>query len=321
MKRTTVSRTALVLAAPLVLAACGLSDEGGTTTDTQAGDKVEAGLLDGVAVTVGSKDFDEQFVLGELALQTLSAAGADVTNELNIKGSTATREALIRGDIDVYYDYTGTGWITYLAHEENIPDEQELYEALKKEDLAENGLVWGEPAPFNNTYSMAVTQEFSEENDVTTLSDMKTFIDENSEATVCVETEFAQRPDGLPGMVEAYDMTIPESSIESLGTGVIYPQIDQGTCDFGEVFTTDGRIANLGLLSLEDDKKFFPLYNGAPIVQEENSDGEKILEVLAPLTETLTTEVMLELNEQLSVDGLPEDKVAGDYLKAEGFIQ
>nr|MBA2738286.1 glycine/betaine ABC transporter substrate-binding protein [Nocardioidaceae bacterium] len=123
MKRTTVSRTALVLAAPLVLAACGLSDEGGTTTDTQAGDKVEAGLLDGVAVTVGSKDFDEQFVLGELALQTLSAAGADVTNALNIKGSTATREALIRGDIDVYYDYTGTGWITYLAHEENIPDE------------------------------------------------------------------------------------------------------------------------------------------------------------------------------------------------------
>ena len=321
MKRTTVARTSMALAASLVLAACGLSEDSGTTTDTSAGEKVEEAALEGVSLTVGSKDFDEQFVLGELAIQTLSAAGAEATDETNIKGSTAAREALLRGDVDVYYDYTGTGYINYLGHEKSIPDEQKLYEAVKEEDLKKNGLVWGEPAPFNNTYAFATTEEFAEENSVASLSDMKTYLDENSDATVCVETEFANRPDGLPGMQKAYDMDIPSSSIQSLGTGVIYPQIDNGTCDFGEVFTTDGRIANLGLTPLEDDKKFFPLYNGAPIVEKSNENGDKILEVLAPLSETLTTEVMTELNKQISADGLPVEKIAGDYLKAEGFIQ
>ena len=321
MKRTTVARTSMALAASLVLAACGLSEDSGTTTDTSAGEKVEESALKGVSLTVGSKDFDEQFVLGELAIQTLSAAGAEATDETNIKGSTAAREALLRGDVDVYYDYTGTGYINYLGHGKSIPDEQKLYEAVKEEDLKKNGLVWGEPAPFNNTYAFATTKEFAEENSVASLSDMKTYLDENSDATVCVETEFANRPDGLPGMQKAYDMDIPSSSIQSLGTGVIYPQIDNGTCDFGEVFTTDGRIANLGLIPLEDDKKFFPLYNGAPIVEKSNENGDKILEVLAPLSETLTTEVMTELNKQISADGLPVEKIAGDYLKAEGFIQ
>lgn len=321
MKHTVIARTAVALAASLVLAACGLSEDSGTTTDTSAGEKVEEGALKGVSLNVGSKDFDEQFVLGELAIQTLAAAGAEVTDKTNIKGSTAAREALLRGDVDVYYDYTGTGYINYLGHGKSIPDEQKLYEAVKEEDLKKNGLVWGEPAPFNNTYAFATTKEFAEENSLKTLSDMKTYLDENSDATVCVETEFANRPDGLPGMQKAYDMDIPSSSIKSLGTGVIYPQIDKGTCDFGEVFTTDGRIANLGLIPLEDDKKFFPLYNGAPIVEKGNENGDKILEVLAPLTETLTTEVMTELNKQISADGLPVDKIAGDYLKKQGFIQ
>lgn len=320
MRRTTIARTATVLAAPLLLASCGLSEDSGTSTDTSAGDKVEAGALDGVSVKVGSKEFDEQLVLGQLALQTLSAAGADVTDKTNIQGSTASREALLRGDVDVTYDYTGTGWITYLGHGKTIPDEEKLYEAVKQEDLKKNGLVWGQPAPFNNTYAFASTKEFAEENSLESLSDMKTYIEENSDASVCVETEFANRPDGLPGMVKAYGMDIPNSSIKSLGTGVIYQQIDQGACDFGEVFTTDGRVANLGLIPLEDDKKFFPLYNGAPVVQKENADGDKILEVLAPLDETLTTEVMTELNKQVSADGLPPEKVAGDYLKQKGFI-
>ena len=98
-------------------------------------------------------------------------------------------------------------------------------------------------------------------------------------------------------------------------------QTDQGECDFGEVFTTDGRIATLGLIPLEDDKGFFPLYNGAPISQEDNENGEAILEVLQPLSETLTTAVMSELNAQVSVEGLPPEQVAGDYLKEEGFIE
>ncbi|MBA2640028.1 MAG: glycine betaine ABC transporter substrate-binding protein [Nocardioidaceae bacterium] len=320
MNHTTRGLTALAVSVPLVLAGCGLSEEEDTTTDVQAG-SVDPAALEGASLSVGSKDFDEQLLLGQLAIQMLSAAGATVSDDTNIQGSTAARNALIRGEIDTYYDYTGTGWIVYLKHTENIADPEELYQNVAQEDLKENGLVWGQPAPFNNTYTMAVTEEFAEENSVATLSDMATYIDENPDSSVCVESEFAARPDGLPGMAKAYDMNIPESSIQSLGVGVIYPQIDQGECDFGEVFTTDGRISALGLLPLEDDKSFFPLYNGAPIVQEKNSEGDAILEVLAPLSETLTTEVMAELNAKVSAEGLPVEDVASDYLTAEGFIE
>ncbi|HLK94185.1 MAG TPA: glycine betaine ABC transporter substrate-binding protein [Nocardioidaceae bacterium] len=316
----TMSGLAALSAGALLLSACGLSEDEGSTEEVAAG-SVDSSALEGASLSVGSKDFDEQLLLGQLTIQMLSAAGAEVTDDTNIQGSTATRQALLRGEIDVYYDYTGTGWITYLKHTENIADPQELYQAVAKEDLQKNGLVWGEPAPFNNTYAMAVTEEFAEENGVETLSDMATYLSDNPDATVCVESEFAARPDGLPGMEKAYNMDIPESSIQSLGTGVIYQQIDQGECDFGEVFTTDGRIATLGLIPLEDDKGFFPLYNGAPIVQQENENGEAILEVLQPLSETLTTEVMSELNAKVSSEGLPPEDVASDYLTEEGFIE
>ncbi len=319
MNRTATGVAALGVSVAL-LSACGLSEDDGGTTEVEAG-SVDSSALEGASLSVGSKDFDEQLLLGQLTIQMLTAAGAEVSDDTNINGSTAARKALLRGEIDVYYDYTGTGWIVYLKHTENITDPAELYQSVADEDLAQNGLVWGAAAPFNNTYAMAVTEEFSEENDITTHSDMAAYMDENPDATVCVESEFAARPDGLPGMAKAYDMTIPESSIQSLGTGVVYQQLDKGDCDFGEVFTTDGRISALGLLPLEDDKAFFPLYNGAPIVTEDNPDGEAILDVLAPLSETLTTEVMAELNGQVSAEGIPVEDVANTYLKDEGFIK
>ena len=320
MNRTTISGLAAVGVGALLLSACGLSEEDSSTGDVTAG-SVDATALEGVSVSVGSKDFDEQLLLGQLTIQMLSAAGADATDDTNIQGSTAARETLIRGDIDVYYDYTGTGWITYLKHTENVTPPEALYQRVREEDLQENGLVWGQPAPFNNTYAMAVTEEFAEQEGLATLSDMAAYYEDNPDAVTCIESEFAARPDGFPGMVKAYDMNIPESSVDSLGVGVIYTELDGGACDFGEVFITDGRIATLGLVPLEDDKSFFPLYNGAPIVQEDNPDGEAILDVLAPLSETLSTEVMTELNAQVSSEGLPPEDVAADYLKAEGFIE
>ena len=175
MKRTMTGLAALSACA-LLLSACGLSEDDGSTEDVEAG-SVDASALEGASLAVGSKDFDEQLLLGQLTIQMLSAAGADVTDETNIQGSTAARQALIRGEIDVYYDYTGTGWIVYLKHTENIADPQELYQTVAEEDLAKNGLVWGEPAPFNNTYAMAVTEEFAEENSLATLSDMATYME------------------------------------------------------------------------------------------------------------------------------------------------
>ena len=307
---------------PLALASCGLGEQQ-TTTDVEAG-SIDPKALEGVSVTVGSKDFDEQLIMGQLSLLALGAAGADVVDKTDIQGSTAARQALIDGDVDIMWEYTGTGWINYLKHDKPITDAQEQYEAVRDEDLARTGLVWGEPAPMNNTYAMAVTNEFAEETGVKTLSDMAELSTSDPEqVTVCVESEFAARPDGYPGMVKLYGMKIPSSQVEKFGTGVVYTQLDEGTnCNFGEVFTTDGRIAALGLTVLEDDKGFFPLYNPSAVVHEEtDKEHPEILEVLEPIVQSLTTEKMTELNSQVSNEGLKPEQVAEDFLREEGFIK
>ena len=314
----------VALAAALAVTGCGLSESstsaGGGPCEGIEADSVDASALEGVEVKPGSKEFDEQLILGQLTVAMMCAAGADVVDETNTKGSTQARDKLIRGGSDVYWDYTGTGWINYLEHDEPINDAQEQYEAVKEEDLEKNGLVWGPLAPFNNTYAFATTEDFAQENGLETHSDMAEYLKQNPGATVCVESEFAARPDGYPGFKKAYGIT--EGKTQSLGTGVIYTQLDQGNCDFGEIFTTDGRISALDLQVLEDDKAFFPLYNGVPIVKEEtDQEHPEILEVLAPLAETLTTEVMQDLNTRVSAEGQDPEVVAEDFLAEQGFIQ
>jgi osmoprotectant transport system substrate-binding protein len=316
--------TALVAASVVAMSAgCGLSEDdsvAGNDDSDQAAGSVDATALEGVDITVGSKEFDEQLILGQLTVQILSLAGANVTDDTNTKGSTQVREKLLRGDNDVYWDYTGTGWINYLGNEKPITDPQEQYDAVAAQDLEENDLLWGPLAPFNNTYAFAVTDEFAEENGIATHSDMAAYISENPDATVCIESEFAARPDGYPGFKEAYGISGGEE--KSLGTGVVYTQTDKGACDFGEVFTTDGRIGALGLTVLEDDQAFFPLYNGVPIAQNAFAEEHpELMEVLTPLAEALTTEVMQELNTQVSAEGLSPESVAEDFLKEAGFAE
>ena len=192
--------------AALALTGCGSLSESSSSASGGGGpcDGVEAGsvdskALDGVKVSVGSKEFDEQLVLGQLTIKMMCAAGADVTDETNTKGSTQTRKKLIDGVTDVVWEYTGTGWINYLGHDKPITDPQAQYDAVKKEDLAKNKLVWGPLAPFNNTYAFATTDEFAEKNGLKSHSDMAAYIKKNPSSTVCVESEFAARPDGYTG--------------------------------------------------------------------------------------------------------------------------
>lgn len=318
-----LATTALVATA----AGCGLSEEssvaggdGGGDCGGITADSVDPTALEGVQVSVGSKEFDEQLILGQLAVKMLCIAGAETTDDTNTKGSTQARDKNLRGDTDVMWEYTGTGWINYLGNDKPITDPQEQYEAVKEQDLAENDVVWGPLAPFNNTYAFATTEEFAAENNISTHSDMAAYIEQNPDATVCVESEFAARPDGYPGFKKAYG--IDGGNEKSLGTGVIYPQTAQGNCDFGEIFTTDGRIGALGLTVLEDDEAFFPLYNGVPTARAEFVEANpQVMEVLEPLAETLTTEVMQDLNTRVSAEGQSPEQVAMDYLVEAGFAQ
>lgn len=132
--------------------------------------------LSGASLTVGSKEFTEQLILGHITKLALEEAGADVDDQLGLVGSTAVREALTSGEIDLYWEYLGTGWVTYLENEAGIPDPQEQYEAVRDADAA-NGVTWLEPAPFNNTYAIATTNETAEELDISTISDIRDLVE------------------------------------------------------------------------------------------------------------------------------------------------
>jgi osmoprotectant transport system substrate-binding protein len=329
MIKPTRNLSAVVAGAALLsigLSGCG---GGGLSTDSASGGAackgVKAGSVDpnalkGVTVKVGSKEFDEQLVLGQLTLKMMCAAGANAVDDTNTKGTTQTRAKLVRGDTDVYWGYTGTAWIDFLKQDKPIHNSQKQYDAVKKMDLAKNNVVWGPKAPFNNTYAFAVTDEFAKKNNLVTDSDMAKYLNQNPQSSVCVESEYANRPDGYPGFKKTYGITGGKQKV--LGIGVVYTQTDKGNCDFGEVFTTDGRIKALGLTVLQDDKTYHPLYNGVPVVMKKTNDAHpQILQVLKPLADVLTTDAMAELNTEVSAKGLDPAKVAENFLKKKGFIK
>jgi osmoprotectant transport system substrate-binding protein len=299
------------------LAACGAAK-----SDVKQGSAGQE--LKGVSVRVGSKEFTEQLVLGQLTLELLRAHGANVTDKTNIKGSTNTRNALTSGQLDLYWDYTGTGWVTYLKHAKPIPDAAKQYEAVAKEDLAKNKIVWESPAPLNNTYAFAIRQAKGQELGVKTMSDVANLLKTKpAEATFCIESEFSTRDDGWPGLKKAYGMNVPSGNVKQLDTGVIYTETAKGkTCNFGEVFTTDGRIPAKNLQVLEDDKHFFPIYNAALTLRKDVADkNPQIAKIIAPVTQKLTDETMRKLNAKVDVDGYEPKQVAHDWLKEQGFVK
>jgi osmoprotectant transport system substrate-binding protein len=310
---------AALLAMSLVASACGGDDEevaeGGSIADDYD--------LGGLSITVGSKDFTEQLVLGYILVEALQVAGADVTDQVNLGGTDVNRQAQLSGEIDAYWEYNGTGWINHLGETEPIPDRIQQYEVVRDRDLAENGIVWYTPAPFNNTYALAVRAGAVDELGVRTLSDLGDLIaNDPDEATLCIETEFEVRDDGLPGMEAHYGYTFPSGNVSVLDTGLIYRETASGdTCNFGEVFTTDGRIAALDLFVLEDDLAFFPLYNPSVTVRQEVADEWPALaDLAAELALALDNETMQQLNAAVDEDGEEPRDVARRWLRDNGFI-
>jgi osmoprotectant transport system substrate-binding protein len=306
-------------------ASCGLGTAGGfVPTGELAGPLADVESMEGAQISVGSKNFTEQILLGKMAVILLGSAGADVTDLTNIPGSASARAAMEEGQVDVQWEYTGTAWISYLGHAKGIPGEQKQYQAVRKEDLKKNGLVWLPPAPMNNTYGFAATAKTAERLGVEKLSDLKDIPKE--ERTFCVESEFANRNDGLEPMLKTYGVplgsAVPRDNIKIMDTGAIYAATAKGTCNFGEVFTTDGRIKALDLKVLEDDKNFFPAYNVALVVREEVMDEwPQIRELFGPVTDKLTDSTLIELNAQIDVEGREPADVAFEWLKSEGFVK
>lgn len=305
------TRTALAaggVAIMLALAGCGDDGGGGGSSD---------GPLAGAQLTVGSKEFTESIVLGQVTMLALQNAGAEVTDQTGLAGSATVREALESGEIDIYWDYTGTGWVNILGHTtEDVPDD--LYTAVSEED-AENGIAWLPPANFENTYRIAAKTDFAEQNGLATSSDMAEFVQANpDQGAVCAASEFINRDDGLPGMEEAYGFEF--SSVVELDLNLIYTQVGQ-ECQFGEVFSTDARIVSNDLTVLEDDQGFFVEYAAAATLRQETLDEyPEIADIIAPISEALTSDVITELNGRVDNDGEQPQDVAQEWLEDQGLL-
>jgi osmoprotectant transport system substrate-binding protein len=302
----------------LVVAGCDGAggSGGGNVGGSDAGEQVS---LSGAELTVGSKEFTEQLILGQITLQALEAAGATVEDQIGLAGTVAARKALESGEIDMYWEYTGTGWITHLGHTDPIPDRQEQFEAVAKEDLQKNDIKWLDPpAPANNTYAIAVRSEAAEVLGVDSLSGLAVLSQLRPEdVTLCAADEFLTREDGLPGLEKAYDFEVPADNIVRMEEGQVYRAVDEGEkCNFGEVFVTDGRIKGLDLTILEDDKQVFPIYNPSLTVSEEVIDQyPELAKVFAPISEKLDNETLQDLNAAVDVGGESPEDVARQFLR------
>lgn len=316
----TLSRTlrffALSLAALLVLSACGGEDEGAS------GGALAEYDLSGLEIAVGSKDFTEQLVLGEIMVHAFEATGADVENKVNLGGTVVAREALLNGDIDVYMEYNGTGWTVHLGQEDPSFDAEQLTEDVRALDFEENGIRWVGKSPFNDTYGFASSPALTESNGgVFTMQEMADHLAANPDAVLCLESEFPDRPDGLILFEEATGYEVPDDQVTILDTGIIYSETASGECDFGEVFTTDGRIPALEL-GLVADPGVMILYNVSLTMRDElyQEAPEDFEAIAALILEPLDEELMAELNRRVSVDGEDPSDVALDYLVGQGLI-
>lgn len=309
----------------LALTGCGLQPATAYVPDVAAGSITALDLPGGASVTVTSKNFTEQLILGKIAVLAAKAAGFEVKDMTNVPGSVPARELMTGGGADIAWEYTGTAWLTYLGETKGIPDKAEQYEAVRKADAA-NGLTWLPTAPLNNTYAIAIRAEEAEKLGITKISEMSKV--PVADRTVCVEPEFNSRPDGLTPMLKAYGLDrgtedgVPDSNVKIFDTGAVYTAIDRGTCNFGEVYATDGRINKLELTVLEDDKAFFPAYNVAPVLSTATLEKYPALaDVFAQISPVLTDKALRVLNLKVDDAGEEPADVAYEFMIAEGFIK
>ncbi|NKY54876.1 glycine betaine ABC transporter substrate-binding protein [Nocardia flavorosea] len=316
---------ALIAVLALLLTGCGLVSSSGTFHDaTLPGG---ARPLDGARITVTSKSFTEGVLLGKISATYLAAAGAEVTDLTGAPGSASSRQAQLNGDADVLWEYTGTGWVNYHNRTEIIPDPQELWQAVHDIEKSEYDLEWLPPANFNNTYAFAASAQTAERLGVRSLSEVAAL--PVGDRTFCVDDEFFSRSDGFLPMLEKYGIPyndpngVPAANVTRMDAGVVYTATAESSpCNFGMVYTTDGRVKNLHLVVLEDDRKFFLPYSGTAVVRDEIIERYPPLRaLLGTISERLTDDLMQDLNARVDIDGEDPSDVAYDWLKSEGLVE
>ncbi|WP_134705842.1 ABC transporter substrate-binding protein [Rahnella sp. CJA17(1/100)] len=280
------------------------------------------------AVRVGSKIDTEGSLLGNIIIQVLEANGIHTTNKLQLGTTKVVRGAITAGEIDIYPEYTGNG--AFFFSDDKDPawkNAQAGFDKVKKLDYDQNKIVWLDPSPANNTWTIAVRQDVASAHNLKSLGDLGKYISSGGDFKLAASAEFIERPDALPAFENAYGFKLNQAQLLSLAGGdtavTIKAAAEQTSgVNAAMAYGTDGPVAALGLQTLEDPKGVQPIYAPAPVIREAALKAHpNIPELLKPVFASLDTKTLQGLNAKIAVDGQDAKKVAAKYLQEKGFVK
>lgn len=270
------------------------------------------------AIVVGGKNFTEQQIMSEMTTQLLKAKGFSVDKRAGL-GTAPLRQAQEAGQIDVYWEYTGTSLITFNKVTDKL-DAAQTYAKVKELDAAK-GLVWLNPSKANNTYALAMRKADATAKGIKSLSDLSAKVKGGLALKFGCNAEFYARPDGLTPMQQTYGFEFNRENVVRMDTGLVYQALRDAQVEVGLVFATDGRIPAFDFVVLTDDKGFFPTYAMTPVIRKEILDkNPKVGEALNALSTKLDDATMAKLNATVDVEKKTIEEVATAFLKAQSLI-
>lgn len=278
-----------------------------------------AGAAAAKDIVVGGKNFTEQQIIAEMTGQLLQAKGFTVDKRSGL-GTAPLRQAQEAGQIDVYWEYTGTSLITFNKITEKL-DPAATYARIKELDAAK-GLIWLDPSRANNTYGIAMRKDDAAAKGISTLSDLAAKIGAGETLSFGCNAEFYARVDGLKPLEQAYGFEFGRENVKRMDTGLVYQALRDSQIDTGLVFATDGRIPAFDFVVLKDDKGYFPDYALTPVIRKEVLDASpELADILNGLSAKLDDTIMAKLNASVDVDKRSVEEVATGFLTSEGFLQ
>ncbi|RQO68808.1 ABC transporter substrate-binding protein [Aquitalea sp. FJL05] len=280
------------------------------------------------AVRVGSKIDTEGALLGNIIQQVLEANGIKTVSKVSLGNTKVVRGAITAGEIDIYPEYTGNGAF-FFADESNPAwkNAEAGYQLVKKLDQEKNRISWLTPSPANNTWAIAIRKDVAAANKLKTLTDLGNWINKGGRFKLAASAEFIERADALPAFQNAYGFKLKQDQLLTLAGGdtsvTIKAAAEQTSgVNAAMAYGTDGPVAALGLVTLDDVKGVQPIYAPAPIIRSEVlAKQPKIAAVLKPVFLSLTGPTLQKLNASIAIEGRDARKVAQDYLKKKGFIK
>jgi len=277
-------------------------------------------------IIIGSKIDTEGAILGYIQLLALKDAGLKVEDRIETGPTLIVRQALRYGEIDGYIEYTGTALVNFMgeARAEIVSDPQKAYQAVRDWDLSQHQITWLTPwSGINNTYTVLMRREQAAELQLYTISDLAKYLQNGGAIEFGSDPEFAARKDGLSGLQSAYGFDGQAGfQVRQMDAGLVYQALKQGSIGAAIGYSTDGRIAGFGLVRLEDDRRYFPVYNPTPTYRQETLKRyPEIEEILDRIAGAITAEEITEMNYRHDIELIRPKVLAEEWLRKKGLLR